>query len=84
MPKKDVRSIDQSVKKFDTHVRTLDQEFWSKNDPEKKARSSSMAEQLVDAIADLEARIGQVSDTEKSDLEAELATKKAWLAVVEG
>jgi len=84
VPKKDVRSIDQSVKKFDTHVRTLDQEFWSKNDPEKKARSSSMAEQLVEAIADLEARIGQVSDTEKSDLEAELATKKAWLAVVEG
>ena len=38
----------------------------------------------MDAIADLEARIGQVSDTEKSDLEAELATKKAWLAVVEG
>ena len=84
VPKKDVRSIDQSVKKFDTHVRTLDQEFWSKNDPEKKARSSSMAEQLVDAIADLEAKIGQVSGTEKSELEAELETKKAWLAVVEG
>lgn len=84
VPKKDMRSIDQSVKKFDTHVRTLDQEFWSKNDPEKKARSSSMAEQLVDAIADLEARIGQVSGTEKSELEAELETKKAWLAVVEG
>lgn len=84
VPKKDVRSIDQSVKKFDTHVRTLDQEFWSKNDPEKKARSSSMAEQLVDAIADLEAKIGQVSGSEKSELEAELETKKAWLAVVEG
>ncbi|MDA0289987.1 MAG: DUF349 domain-containing protein [Actinobacteria bacterium] len=84
VPKKDMRSIDQSVKKFDTHVRTLDQEFWSKNDPEKKARSSSMAEQLVDAIADLEARIGQVSGAEKSELEAELETKKAWLAVVEG
>lgn len=84
VPKKDMRSLDQSVKKFDTHVRTLDQEFWSKNDPEKKARSSSMAEQLVDAIADLEAKIGQVSGTEKSELEAELETKKAWLAVVEG
>lgn len=84
VPKKDVRSIDQSVKKFDTHVRTLDQEFWQKNDPEKKARSSSMAEQLVDAIADLEAKISQVPDTEKPELEAELETKRAWLAVVEG
>jgi len=84
VPKKDVRSIDQSVKKFETHVRTLDQEFWQKNDPEKKARSASMAEQLVDAIADLEAKISQVPDTEKPELEAELETKRAWLAVVEG
>ncbi len=84
VPKKDVRAIDQAVKKFDTHVKTLEQEFWSKNDPEKKARSSSMAEQLVDAIADLETKIGHASDKEKSELEAELETKKAWLAVVEG
>jgi hypothetical protein len=84
VPKKDVRTIDQAVKKFETHVRTLEQEFWSKNDPEKKARSSSMAQQLVDAIADLEAKIGSASDTERSELEAELETKKAWLAVVEG
>ena len=84
VPKKDVRTIDQAVKKFETHVRTLEQEFWSKNDPEKKARSSSMAQQLVDAIADLEAKIGSASDKERSELEAELETKKAWLAVVEG
>ena len=84
VPKKDLRTIDQAVKKFDTHVRTLEQEFWSKNDPEKKARSSSMAEQLVDAIADIEAKIALASAAEKSELEAELETKKAWLAVVEG
>lgn len=82
--KKDVRSIDVAVKKFDTHVRTLDQEFWSKNDPEKKARSSQMAEQLLDAIAAIEGKIGQASGKEKSELEAELETKRAWLAVVEG
>lgn len=82
--KKDVRSIDVAVKKFDTHVRTLDQEFWAKNDPEKKARSSQMAEQLLDAIAAIEGKIGQASGKEKSELEAELETKRAWLAVVEG
>jgi len=71
------------VKKFDTHVRTLDQEFWAKNDPEKKARSSSMAQQLTEAIADLEQKIQHASGSEKTSLEAELETKKAWLAVVE-
>ncbi|MEL0257341.1 MAG: DUF349 domain-containing protein, partial [Pontimonas sp.] len=84
VPKKDVRSIDAEVKKFDTHVRTLDQEFWAKNDPEKKARSSSMAQQLTDAIADLEQKIQHASGAEKTSLESELETKKAWLAVVEG
>ena len=71
------------MKKFDTHVRTLDQEFWSKNDPEKKARSHSMAQQLKDAIAELESRISASQGSDKADLEAELETKKAWLAVVD-
>jgi hypothetical protein len=84
VPKKDVRAIDQEVKKFDTHVRTLDQEFWSKNDPEKKARSHSMAQQLVESISELEAKVASANGPEKASLVAELETKKAWLAVVEG
>lgn len=82
VPKKDVRAIDQEVKKYDTHVRTLEQDFWSKNDPEKKARSSSMADQLMGAIGSLEAKIAGASGSEKANLEAELETKKTWLAVV--
>ena len=84
VPKKEVRAIDQEVKKFDTHVRTLDQEFWAKNDPEKKARSSSMAQQLAEAISDLEEKIAHASGPARESLEEELQTKKAWLAVVEG
>ncbi|MCF8548486.1 MAG: DUF349 domain-containing protein [Pontimonas sp.] len=84
VPKKDLRALDQEVKKFDAHVRTLEQEFWSKNDPEKKARTSSMAQQLVEAIADLESKIEGASGKGKAELEAELETKRAWLAVVEG
>ncbi|MDA8863238.1 DUF349 domain-containing protein, partial [Pontimonas sp.] len=84
VPKKDVRSIDQEVKKFDTHVRTLDQEFWAKNDPEKKARTSSMAQQLLEAISDLESKLSSATGKDKESLEDELETKKAWLAVVEG
>jgi hypothetical protein len=82
VPKKDLRTIDDQVKKLDTHVKSLEQEFWTKNDPEKKARSESMTGQLTAAIEELESKIQGASGTEKADLESELATKKAWLAVL--
>jgi hypothetical protein len=82
VPKKDVRAIDDQVKKLDVHVKSLEQEFWTKNDPEKKARSESMTGQLTAAIEELESKIQGASGTEKADLESELATKKAWLAVL--
>jgi hypothetical protein len=82
VPKKDLRAIDDQVKKLDTHVKSLEQEFWTKNDPEKKARSESMTGQLTAAIEELESKIEGASGTEKANLESELATKKAWLAVL--
>jgi hypothetical protein len=82
VPKKDLRAIDDQVKKLDAHVKSLEQEFWTKNDPEKKARSESMTGQLTAAIEELESKIQGASGTDKSDLESELATKKAWLAVL--
>lgn len=82
VPKKDLRAIDDQVKKLDAHVKSLEQEFWAKNDPEKKARSESMTGQLTAAIADLENRLDAASGPAKTELEAELATKKAWLAVL--
>jgi hypothetical protein len=82
VPKKDLRAIDDQVKKLDAHVKSLEQEFWTKNDPEKKARSESMTGQLTAAIEELEAKIQGAAGAEKADLESELATKKAWLAVL--
>ena len=82
VPKKDLRAIDDQVKKLDAHVKSLEQEFWTKNDPEKKARSESMTGQLTAAIEELESKIQGASGTEKANLESELATKKAWLAVL--
>lgn len=83
VPKKNSRSVDDQVKRFDTHVRSLEQEFWSKNDPEKQARSESMSGQLLASIAQLEAQIADALGAQKAALEEELATKKAWLAVLE-
>jgi len=83
VPKKHVRGVDDRVKKFDAHVKSLEAEFWQKNDPEKKARSESMADQLRASIAELEARVLASAAGEKANLEAELETKRAWLAVVD-
>jgi hypothetical protein len=83
VPKRDVRSVDDRVKKLDAHVKSLNEEFWVKNDPEKKARSSSMADQLRAAIADLEKQLETASGSEKERLSAELETKLSWLQVVD-
>lgn len=83
VPKKSLREIDDAVKKFDHHVRQLEDEYWAKNDPAKKARSDSMASQIHDSISKLEAAITNASGEEKKKLEAELDTKRAWLAVIE-
>ena len=82
VPKKLLRAIDDQVKKLETHVKALEQEFWTKNDPEKKARSESMSGQLTAAIAELEDKLRDASGSNTSDLEAELAAKKAWLEVL--
>lgn len=82
VPKKLLRAIDDQVKKLETHVKSLEQEFWTKNDPEKKARSESMTGQLTAAIAELEDKLRDASGSNTSDLEAELAAKKAWLEVL--
>jgi hypothetical protein len=82
VPKKDMRAIDDQVKKFDSHVKSLEQEFWTKNDPEKKARSESMTGQLTTAITELEQKLEGANGSDKTEIEAELATKKAWLAIL--
>jgi len=65
-PKKSLRAIDDQAKKFDQHARKLDEDFWTKNDPEKQARSQSMSDQLSKAIAGLDAAIAQAQGAEKN------------------
>jgi uncharacterized protein YlxW (UPF0749 family) len=43
-----------------------------------------MAQQLLEAISDLESKLSSATGKDKESLEDELETKKAWLAVVEG
>ena len=81
--RKKIKTIDLEVKKFESHVRNLDEKFWANNDPEKQARSSSMAEQLKQGLSELEQQLDGSSGSRREDLEAEIKTKKEWLAVLD-
>jgi hypothetical protein len=83
VPKKHQRAIDDRVKKFDVHVKALEEDFWKKNDPEKQARSASMADQLRSSIVELEDELLAASGAEKERLQAELETKRSWLSVLD-
>jgi len=83
VPKKNVRQLDNDLKKFEEHLKSLEEKKWRDSNPEKKARSQSMAEQIRDSIAKLEAEIAGATGQKKADLVAEVETKKAWLAVIE-
>ena len=82
VPKKSLRQVEDQAKKFDQHVKKLNEEHWQKNDPEKQARSQSMTDQLHKAIADIERDLASADSPRKKALEDDLATKKAWLAIL--
>ena len=83
VPKKSQRQVDDQAKKFDQHIKKLNEDHWQKNDPEKQARSQSMTDQLHKAIADLERDLVSANSGSKKAMEEELATKKAWLAILD-
>lgn len=87
VPRADVKAIDQKVRAFDAHVKSLHEKHWRDNDPEKKARSNSFLEQLSDQVAALDVSIAEAEkagDTAKvTDLTAERDAKLAWRAALD-
>ncbi len=87
VPRADIKAIDQKVRAFDAHVKTLHEKHWRDNDPEKKARSNSFLEQLTEQILSLEARIAEADKAgDKAtvdDLSAERDAKLAWRAALD-
>jgi len=87
VPRADVKTIDQKVRAFDSHVKTLQEKHWRDNEPEKKARSNSFLEQLTEQIASLDAHIAEAEKagdtTRVADLTAEREAKVSWLAALD-
>jgi len=83
VPREQVRPIEDRLRKIENHVRKLDDDFWQKNNPERKARSEGLAGQLQDAIAKLEIELdGARASGDKraiKDAEEALNARRIWL-----
>lgn len=83
VPRDQVRPVEDRLRKVESHVRQLDESYWEKNNPERKARSEGLASQLQDAITKLEdelaaAEAGGDARKVKEAREA-LDARRVWL-----
>ncbi|CAN5582825.1 DUF349 domain-containing protein [soil metagenome] len=86
VPRDAIRTVEDRLRKVETHVRKLDEDHWNKSDPEKVARSEGMASQLAAAIDKLERELAAAKtkgDARKiADAEDALAARRAWLDAI--
>lgn len=87
VPRDSIRSIEDGLRKIESHVKGLADAAWSKSDPEKIARAEGLAGQLQQAIAELEAQITAAEaagDSRKvTELREALAARQTWLAAID-
>ena len=83
VPRDKVKPIEERLRRIETAVRKLDEEFWQKNNPERQERESGFLGQLNDAIAKLERELADATasgDKKKiKDAQEALDARKAWL-----
>lgn len=86
VPRDQVKTVEERMRKVENAVRKLEEDFWQKNNPEKKARSEGLASQLEEAIAKLEAELAAARSggDAKTIAKAEeaLEARKAWLGAI--
>jgi hypothetical protein len=83
VPRDSIRTVEDRLRKVETHVRKLDEDNWSRTDPEKAARSEGLASQLTSAIEKLERELAEATakgDARKiTEAEEALAARRVWL-----
>jgi hypothetical protein len=83
VPREQVRPVEDRLRKVENHVRKLDDDFWQKNNPERKARSEGLAGQLQSAIAKLESELAaaEASGDKRAikDAQEALDARRIWL-----
>jgi Domain of Unknown Function (DUF349). len=88
VPRDQVRAVEERLRKVEAHVRSLEDEHWQRDDPEKKARSEGMLGQLHEAIEKLEAELAAAEASGDASAAASareaLDARRAWLKAVGG
>lgn len=86
VPRDKVRTVEDRMRKVEAAVRKLDEDYWHRNNPEKKARSEGLASQLEEAIAKLERELSAAESSGNakkiSDAKEALDARKAWLSAI--
>jgi len=86
VPREQLRSVEDRLRKVEAHVRQLDEDHWQKNDPERKARAQGLAGQLQDAIDKLESELreAEASGDARRVREAQeaLDARRVWLDAI--
>ncbi|WP_108252143.1 DUF349 domain-containing protein [Planctomonas deserti] len=83
VPRDKVKTVEDRLRKVETHVRKLDDDHWQRNNPETKARSEGLAGQLQGAISKLEDELAEAratGDARKiAAAEEALNARRVWL-----
>jgi hypothetical protein len=83
VPRDRMKELEGRIRKVEQAIRAVEDEQWSRSDPEKSARADDMIGKLEAGIAETQAKLDKASaagDAKKvKDLESELANKQAFL-----
>ena len=83
VPRDRMKDLEARMRKVEQAIRAVEDEQWSRSDPEKSARADDMIGKLEAGIAETQARLDKAvaaGDSRKAkDLEGELANKQAFL-----
>lgn len=83
VPRDRMKDLEGRMRKVEQAIRAVEDEQWSRSDPEKSARADDMIGKLEAGIADTQAKLDKATaagDTKRvKDLESELANKQAFL-----
>jgi len=83
VPRDRMKELEGRMRKVEQAIRSVEDEQWSRSDPEKSARADDMIGKLEAGIAETQAKLDKASaagdDRKVKDLEGELANKQAFL-----
>ncbi|GAA1919312.1 DUF349 domain-containing protein [Nocardioides hwasunensis] len=83
VPRDRMKDLEARIRKVEQAIRAVEDEQWSKSDPEKSARADDMIGKLEAGIAETQAKLDKAraagDDRKVKDLEGELANKQAFL-----